>query len=474
MKTPNLNLNLPNTGSTNWGEALNENFNKIDDRIGSLQQTVSAYANIQFSDNYVTFYSHGDEVWNWIKLFQSTSSADKTGILAHPEINVSDSDGAILSGQMGWTNCYHSFFIKNGIFQVGVLYINESETSFTMKALIGPKAVVNGINDSVYFKTENGNNIPYIYIEELINYTGFKIYDNYPDDNSTPPDWATEPYNNKWSAIDMLVKLSKYGSNNNFEYTKFPQSLGGYFAPSVDGNQITFTLIPADRVKQQYQMSYNLSSMTSEQSKWITLAFKEVSKDLNNNTEPKNSDLDTKYVSFLIIKRELKDVIPWYLSNGTWQPQENSPHSYNNDSAKAEEQFWTTGAGTTKLDNRVWLQGYYTTGLSANKEFIPILNTNKYSVSNPPKLDFFIQDSSYKMIPVDIDYDIVVKLETQKNNPNFTTYQKYTIDTTDAKMIIENTFLVYYIKSNYQFNKDNPLYCKITATKDEISATNGG
>ena len=171
-KTKNLKLNKPNTGSQNWGIALNSNMEILDKAYNSLISRIESLLAQLNAMNYLSF----EEDNSYVKL---------------------NTDGVDFD---------HYFTTGN--------YEDDAG------GFIGNKK---------YYSTDFPSSDGFLY-SDIIDYTGYYVVNSIIGNAD-----LLAPYNEDWDAGEIMVKISYIEDNERkIKFLHFPQALGGYYIPTQE------------------------------------------------------------------------------------------------------------------------------------------------------------------------------------------------------------------------------------------------
>ena len=409
-RTKTLKLTKPTPGSTNWGAALNDNFDKIDKTISALQNALTTLHQISTGHNYINFYvdaTSPNQQWDYIKFFNSDNTLTENYYHCDSQLN-----------ETYWT---HIELAQMGVVEVG--YVADSE--FKPMGIIMPEA----FSTNVQIK----NNGVKIYFESLFDNTGFKLANSWTRPASGE---YVAPYNQNWSAIDLLVKQTN--QNLQYDFTKYPQSFGGIYTPQKEGNSIIFTLTPPGLAALTNKIEYNLSGIIKQDA--ITVQIPMIP-----NGE-KGRFIGTIRVKRLVPVNATEEIM--CMING-----QKVKYAYDSNNAANESDQYTSDAITCIAALQKDLDLDFDSTAAPNVKFYI---RNSYTVDGT---------TVYETIPVQVESQWkVVQEQSQSNAANVEDYiltDKYTIN--DREII--NTYWELTVYANY-YNTNQPIIANITINED--------
>ena len=248
MATKYLQLNKPNAGSNNWGNAINQNFDKIDLEYGKINNNLASIESRMSDFGTFSFIQAIDE--NGIieevdrLLFCSGFILLEDGyyILPDdtPEYNADDNKWYYNKVDLSATN--NNFIKDNNKVTVGSVILGH-----LIKNDNGTETFKTASNESGYSGRyyNDGDNESHIQFFNLPDFTAFYIQTPYILDGEEYKQGNVYAFGLEWTNGEILIKSSQIIDNvKQVKIQKLKQVLGGYYVPTIQDpnspNIVTF------------------------------------------------------------------------------------------------------------------------------------------------------------------------------------------------------------------------------------------
>lgn len=325
MKTNFLQLTKPVAGATNWGTAINQNWDTIDRGYGQIRNNLRALESRMtdigtFSSLQVTltdktvieldyfllttvYYLYKDNYYKSTQLHYKTEIIDeieiKTWYIKHSESNIVDKQTALKytsgSGVIGRLN-YGRFERAQDIASLDEIY-----SEYTLE----------------YYNDDNTN---HALLASLTDYTAFYIQlPTILDNEDQSLDTVRYAFGLDWTEGEIFIKSSQVVDNRRRTIIKkFKQALGGYYVPSSkidNANTIIFTKQQSAASEPEYVIDIPRCIFNNAWTR-IQLEYDSIK---SNYFHKINWAAATEYNGIKYYRR-LVYIQFWVLENGTYKP----------------------------------------------------------------------------------------------------------------------------------------------------------
>lgn len=167
-----------------------------------------------------------------LKLIKPNSGATNWGAAINGNMETLDEEYSKISSRIN--------IINQELGEMNYIYFNDTQNYVKLSLTTGNlnQFIAGTVNEEGIFSDKQ------TYTTDtygtISDFTAFYVYNDYPQNGGVIPDNAIPPYNTSWLAGDILVKKSIIsGQQRVVQFMKFPQALGGYYVPIIEGNDPT-------------------------------------------------------------------------------------------------------------------------------------------------------------------------------------------------------------------------------------------
>ena len=285
-QTTNLKLIKPIPGSTNWGQVINNNFDKIDSYYRDLKNNIEYYSKTLGSMNYVFFEPEAE----WVIIGYDFYNQ---GVSRFPVKDIIDNSGKI-----------NNKYIKTTAITTGTLQIIDEVCYFYPSRSYNADATINNSNEATNS----------IIVFEV--FRGCYILNNY--DPPTNLFVQSLPWEKTWERGQIMVKtlIQTQGVANEYDYVPFTQSLGGFYEPTQihDSTALRFKKVMYHEAPNNIDIRFPTGFINATHFECL---FSDEKVTFNSNTNEYKINLTSSLMNSEITDYSQIEVLFLYLTNET-------------------------------------------------------------------------------------------------------------------------------------------------------------